>query len=59
MSDAVKDVNPATESNIDLVAMSVSPFNYRSEMNITNQKKYALVDLTQDDVDLIKKKNLL
>ena len=29
------------------------------EMNITNQKKYALVDISKDDKDLIKSKNLL
>ena len=29
------------------------------EMNITNQKKYALVDISKNDVDLIKKQNLL
>jgi biopolymer transport protein ExbD len=29
------------------------------EMNITDQKRYALVDLSKDDLDLIKKQNLL
>jgi len=29
------------------------------EMNITNQQKYALVDIAKTDVDLIKKQNLL
>ena len=29
------------------------------EMNITNQKKYALVDIAKKDIDLIKKQNLL
>lgn len=29
------------------------------EMNITNQKKYALIDISKKDLDLIKKQNLL
>ncbi|HET9504519.1 MAG TPA: biopolymer transporter ExbD [Hymenobacter sp.] len=29
------------------------------EMNITDQSRYALVDISKDDVDLIKKQNLL
>ncbi|MGI4875318.1 MAG: ExbD/TolR family protein [Janthinobacterium lividum] len=29
------------------------------EMNITDQKKYALVEISKDDADLIKKQNLL
>jgi biopolymer transport protein ExbD len=29
------------------------------EMNITDQKRYALVEISKDDIDLIKKQNLL
>jgi biopolymer transport protein ExbD len=29
------------------------------EMNITNQKKYALIDISKKDLDLIKKQNLI
>jgi len=29
------------------------------EMNITDQKRYALVEIGKDDIDLIKKQNLL
>ena len=50
----------------------IKPYNYEGkqakyknmvdildEMNITNQKKYALVDISKEDLDLIKSKNLL
>ena len=50
----------------------IKPYNYEGkqakykdmvdildEMNITNQKKYALVDISKEDIDLIKSKNLL
>ncbi|KAM0738259.1 hypothetical protein ACQRIT_007451 [Beauveria bassiana] len=37
ISDIVKDVNPATEANRQLLHFYTSPWNYRFDLNITNQ----------------------